>query len=72
MATMAWDEKLEISRAVNVVLYQLFHCSVMLKYIAIVCDYYNTAHWRGWTNERHEEKEVPGGLYKVWFYIYSN
>jgi hypothetical protein len=33
---------MEISRAVNVVLYELFHFSVMLKCIAVVCDCYST------------------------------
>jgi hypothetical protein len=39
MTTMAWDKKMEISMAVNAVLYELFHCSVVSEYtsIAVVC-----------------------------------
>lgn len=40
---MAWDEKLEISRAVNVVFYEVFHFSVVPEYIAAVCDFYSSA-----------------------------
>jgi hypothetical protein len=37
MTTTASDEKIKVSREVNTVLYELFHCLVMLKYIEIVC-----------------------------------
>jgi hypothetical protein len=47
-------------------------CSVMSKYIAVVCDFYSTANGYGGTNERRKEKEVSRGLYKVWVYFSRN
>jgi hypothetical protein len=41
--TVASDEKIKISMAVNIVLCELFHCLVMLKYTVVVCDFYHTA-----------------------------
>jgi hypothetical protein len=72
MTTMAWDKKMEISMAVNAVLYELFHFSVVSEYIAVVCDFYSSANWYGWTNERHEGKEITRGLYEVWVHFCRN
>jgi hypothetical protein len=72
MMKMAWDKKIEISGAVSVVLYELFHCAVVPEYITIVCDFYSCANWYGCTNEGREVKEVSRGLHKVWIYFSSN
>jgi hypothetical protein len=72
MTTAASDKKIKISKAVNVTLYELLHCSIMRKYILVVCGFYGTVNGYGGTNERRGEKEVSRGLYKVRVYLNSN